>query len=69
MQASVKVYDLTGRLCRTLTAGKQTPGCHDLVWNLRDNRGCQAASGIYFCRLETSSQTQTRKLVVQRYTP
>ncbi|MEN8006651.1 MAG: FlgD immunoglobulin-like domain containing protein [Candidatus Krumholzibacteriota bacterium] len=45
---SLAVYDLQGRLVRELLGGERlAAGFHRVVWDGRDSRGLQAASGVY----------------------
>jgi hypothetical protein len=61
---SLRIYDVKGRLIRTL-ADHEMPGAeHRATWDGTDNRGSQVASGIYFVRLETGRVAQTRKVVL-----
>ncbi len=61
---SLKVYDMGGRLVKTLIDEKKGPGYYQVVWNMRDNTGKQLSSGIYFYKLETPKFTATRKLII-----
>jgi DNA-binding beta-propeller fold protein YncE len=75
---SLKVYDITGKLVRTLeTNDKLKPGYYNILWNCRDNRERQVAGGVYFYRLVTGDKqittsgkvttgVKTRKLVIAR---
>jgi hypothetical protein len=58
---SVKVYDAIGQEVATLANGNMEAGSHSTVWN-----AASMPSGIYFCRLQASGLTQTRKLVLLR---
>ncbi len=52
--ATLKIFDVSGRLVRTLAEGDEigeTSG--ELTWDGRNDAGENAASGIYFARLET----------------
>ena len=49
-QASVKIYDVQGRLVRTLVEGGLSAGRHDLRWTGVDNTGRSVPSGVYFVR-------------------
>lgn len=48
----VAVYDVAGRLVRVLAEGPIGSGRASVVWDGRDARGRQLASGVYFARLE-----------------
>lgn len=49
--AALAVHDLRGRLVRTLWQGTLEAGRHPVTWDGRDERGGQAASGVYLVRL------------------
>ncbi|MFH1311594.1 MAG: FlgD immunoglobulin-like domain containing protein [Candidatus Eisenbacteria bacterium] len=63
----LKVYDVRGRLVRTLMrAGSDVvqPGIHTVRWDGKDNDGNQLASGVYFSELNAGGRKATRKLVM-----
>ncbi len=62
----VAVYDLRGRLIRTLMQGDRPAGTHRLQWDGLDNAGRRVGSGVYFLKLTTAGQTVTQKLVKVR---
>jgi hypothetical protein len=61
---TLKIYDVQGRLVRTIVYGEQPAGEHRAVWRGRDKNGSPVASGIYFVRLEFGSNMQIRKVVL-----
>lgn len=63
---SIRVFDCAGRLLRTVQDGALPSGTHSVEWRGQDDDGRQAAPGAYFCRLQTPTVTQTRRLVVAR---
>jgi hypothetical protein len=65
-QACLKVYDLAGRLVRTLVDGPLAAGPHSARWDAKDNAGSSVPSGVYFYRLESGGLTATKQLVVAR---
>ncbi len=65
-RARLSVYDISGRLVRTLADGAYAPGEHALTWDGKDARGQQVSSGVYFYRLEAQGQSQSRSLVLVR---
>lgn len=65
--AELAVFDLRGRLVRTLAEGDLAAGRHEAVWDGTDQRGRALASGVYFARLrETGGAVATRKLMLVR---
>lgn len=62
----LKVYDVSGRLVRTLVDGVREADQYVATWDGRSDRGDRAAPGIYFCRLEFGSQSVTKKMVLLR---
>ncbi len=64
--ATLAIYDIAGRLVRTLVDGELPAGAHSALWEGRSERGEEAASGIYFYRLRAGSFTETRKMVLLR---
>jgi hypothetical protein len=63
-QVKLAVYDITGRLTKTLVNGNQTPGIYKLQWDGRDEKGQEAANGVYFYSLQAGDRTLTKKLVL-----
>jgi len=53
----LQVYDLTGRLVKTLVQGDVSAGVHSVVWNASD-----VAGGIYVCRMQAGAYFETVKL-------
>ncbi len=51
----LSVYDLAGRLVRTLVDGPQETGFYSVVWDGRDSSGRSVASGVYFYRLSATN--------------
>ena len=60
------VFDVQGRLVRTLVDGELQPGGQEIAWNGRDDDGRNVASGVYFYRLETPQTLVSRKMVLLR---
>jgi len=60
------IYDAGGRRVRELMSGSEPAGTHDVVWDLRDERGQPVPAGVRFARLEVEGQTLTGKVVTVR---
>jgi hypothetical protein len=63
---SIRVYDVRGRLIRTLVNKSVVEGVHITSWNAQDEGGTTVTSGIYFIRLISFGQKAVRKAVVLR---
>ena len=55
---SIKVFDLAGRLVRTLAGDTQTAGRYVVAWNGRDERGASLRSGMYFIQVRIGDQAK-----------
>jgi hypothetical protein len=62
---SLRIYDVAGRLVRTLLDAPVQAGFgHRVLWNGLDDAGRPVASSVYLYRLEAGGFRQTRKLIV-----
>ena len=61
---TLRVYDVEGRLVRTLAQGVHPAGRHSVAWDGTDGRGARVSSGLYFYRLTTLQKTITRKMML-----
>jgi hypothetical protein len=63
---SLRIYDVTGALVRTLVDEVQTPRAEGFAieWNGSTNAGSNVASGVYFYRLVTEGFDETKKMVL-----
>jgi hypothetical protein len=57
--ATLAIYDITGRLIETLVNETQQRGVHQVQWNRKAN-----PSGVYFYRLNAGEFVETKKMVV-----
>ena len=66
---TIRIYDASGRIVRTLFVGHQTAGYYlsrseAVYWDGKNESGEHVASGVYVCELETPTFKQTRRLVM-----
>ncbi len=59
----VAVYDVSGRLVRTLERGVLGAGVHRRTWDGRDSSGRAVSAGVYLYRYEVAGTTMTEKTV------
>jgi hypothetical protein len=62
------IYDLSGRVIRTLIQDYKQPGHHTVVWDGRDEEGRAVASGVYLYRLDTIGRgfVETKRMLLIR---
>jgi len=63
-QVSLQVFDLRGRLVRSLVEARVEPGSYLVQWDGADRNGNAVGSGVYFYRLRTDGFVRTRKMVL-----
>jgi len=67
-RVEVKVFDVSGRLVRTLVDRRFAPGRHTLTWDGADDGGRQVARGVYFTQLRSVERNvvEAKKLTILR---
>jgi hypothetical protein len=60
----VAVFDLNGRLVRTLLDETRAAGYQEVVWNGTDGGGRKVASGVYFFRIDSQEGRVVRSATV-----
>ncbi len=63
---NLTVFDIRGQEVITLLNTDKPLGNYEVLWNGMDQLGNQVSTGVYFCRLEASSFSQTIKMVYLR---
>jgi hypothetical protein len=63
-RVDVAVYDVQGRLVRTLLGRELAAGTHSVRWDGVTDRGDRAGSGVYFARMLTSEGVSGAKLML-----
>jgi hypothetical protein len=63
---TVAVYDMLGRLVKTLASGVHASGGHILEWDGTDQNGVTVDAGIYFARMITPTHSQTMQMQLMK---
>lgn len=60
------VYDVAGRLVRTLQRGTMNAGAHELSWDGTTDAGHAAEAGLYFVRMTADDREYGSRLILMR---
>ncbi len=63
---TIQLFDVAGRLIRTLIDQRKDAGRFHIEWNGKDSNGATVPSGLYFYRMHTAGYTATRKMILLR---
>jgi flagellar hook assembly protein FlgD len=63
VRARLGIYDVAGRLVRTIVDEDLREGDHVATWDGRDGAGLRVSGGTYFVKLTAGDVTRTRKVV------
>ena len=62
----LRIFDVSGRLVRTLRDEELSPGSYSAVWTGTDEQGNRVSSGVYLLRLEVGQEVATKKVILSR---
>lgn len=62
--ATLKIYNMAGKLIKTLVDDRQTAGNYSVIWYGDTDTGGEVASGVYFCQINAGDFVSTKKMVV-----
>jgi len=63
---NLNIYNIKGQLVKTLLNNSTVLPNAKMIWNGTDNSGSPISTGIYFVRLETSSNVSSSKIVLMK---
>lgn len=62
----LSIYNILGENIRVLIDGHRTAGIQTVIWDGKNNKGQDAASGIYFYKLQANNFIETKKMSLIR---
>jgi flagellar hook assembly protein FlgD len=63
-KVTLKVFDVTGRVIRTLVDEQKVTGRYSIIWDGGNDRGEKVASGVFFYQLNAPGYSGAKKIVV-----
>jgi len=64
LHTTLKIYNILGQKVRTLLDEKKKPGCYEIVWDGKDEKGNEVGSGVYLYRLKAGDYEKTKKMIL-----
>ena len=61
---NITIYDMMGRIVRTLVNGSQTAGYKSIRWNATNDRNEPVSAGLYLYTIQAEEFRQTKKMVL-----
>ena len=61
---SITIYDMMGRVVKTLVNGSQTAGFKTIQWNATNDRNEPVSAGLYLYTIQAGEFRQTKKMVL-----
>ena len=65
-EGKLMIYDITGRLVRTVFDGTLGAGRYTFSWDSRDDHGGTVSTGMYLYRFSSRNYTATQKMLLVR---
>ncbi len=61
---NITIYDMMGRVVKTLVNGSQTAGYRTIQWNATNDEGQPVSAGLYLYTIQAGQYRQTKKMVL-----
>ena len=61
---NITIYDMMGRVVKTLVNGSQTAGFKSVKWNATNDRNEPVSAGLYLYTIQAGEFRQTKKMVL-----
>jgi len=60
----LRIYDINGRLVKTLIQGEITAGFHEVIWDATNVNGISVSAGLYIAVLQNGNRSKSKKMVL-----
>lgn len=64
VHTTLRIYNVRGRLVRTLVDEEKPAGIYSVIWDGKDNQGNPVSSGIYLYKLKCGEFEKTKKMII-----
>ncbi len=66
IHTTLDIYNILGQKVKSLVNESKYPGTYQAVWDGKDDKGHNLATGIYLYRLKVGSSSQVKKMLLLR---
>lgn len=66
LHASLKIYDISGRLVKTIIDKRLSPDYYEVTWDGKTGQGRSLPAGVYFYRFQIGREVSSKKLILIR---
>lgn len=63
-KVSLQIFDIEGRLIKTLVNVQMGAGLHQVIWNVTNDNKSAVTDGIYYLKLNAGNYSETKKLSI-----
>ncbi len=63
-KVEIKIYNITGRIVKTLVNKMESSGYHRVTWDGKDDEGKSVPDGLYLYQLKTPESSVTKRLIL-----
>jgi len=63
-QLTIRIFNLQGKLIKTLFEGTQQAGFHKILWDGKNMNNQTVSSGLYLCRLDSKQFSTSQKIML-----
>ena len=64
MFVNLTIYDMAGRLVKTLLNGSKSAGYNNALWNATNNNNEPVSAGVYIYILQYGKSIDTKKMIL-----
>ena len=61
---NITIYDIMGRIIKTMVNTEITAGYKSIIWNATNNLGEPVSAGMYIYMIQAGEFTKTKKMVL-----
>ncbi|NOY59177.1 MAG: T9SS type A sorting domain-containing protein [Calditrichaeota bacterium] len=65
-RVTISIYNQIGQVVKTIECRNADAGTYQIFWDGTDEAGNSVSAGIYFCKMKTSLELQTREITLLR---